>query len=162
MKNNPHLGDEPIDIEDLVNIGQTFGPYVLIIIFYIHANVFSWFASWTQISHWKWLPLSVAWTGLLAIYLECLSCRCPYFMTRELQKTVDIVFAPYNYLIDPWFRKGLGVEWKNSILIFDEAHNLVRRNTQILDLESSHVKLLRLSRLIFECFRFTFLLIHSG
>ncbi|XP_024958342.2 regulator of telomere elongation helicase 1 homolog isoform X6 [Citrus sinensis] len=45
-------------------------------------------------------------------------------MTRELQKTVDIVFAPYNYLIDPWFRKGLGVEWKNSILIFDEAHNL--------------------------------------
>ncbi|KAH9666133.1 Regulator of telomere elongation helicase 1-like [Citrus sinensis] len=75
MKNNPHLGDEPIDIEDLVNIGQTFGP-------------------------------------------------CPYFMTRELQKTVDIVFAPYNYLIDPWFRKGLGVEWKNSILIFDEAHNL--------------------------------------
>lgn len=83
-------------------------------------------------------------------------------MTRELQKTVDIVFAPYNYLIDPWFRKGLGVEWKNSILIFDEAHNLVRRNTQILDLESSHVKLLRLSRLIFECFHFTFLLIHSG
>lgn len=45
MKNNPHLGDEPIDIEDLVNIGRTFGPYVLIIIFDIHANVFSWFAS---------------------------------------------------------------------------------------------------------------------
>lgn len=57
-------------------------------------------------------------------------------MTRELHKVVDIVFAPYNYLIDPWFRKRLGVEWKNSILIFDEAHNLVRIKVQILDLEN--------------------------
>ncbi|KAG7014089.1 Regulator of telomere elongation helicase 1, partial [Cucurbita argyrosperma subsp. argyrosperma] len=26
VKDNPHLGDEPIDIEDLVNIGKSFGP----------------------------------------------------------------------------------------------------------------------------------------
>lgn len=26
MKKNPHLGDEPIDIEDLVNVGRRFGP----------------------------------------------------------------------------------------------------------------------------------------
>lgn len=26
LKSNPHLGDEPIDIEDLVNTGKKLGP----------------------------------------------------------------------------------------------------------------------------------------
>ncbi|XP_020235482.1 regulator of telomere elongation helicase 1 homolog [Cajanus cajan] len=75
LKNNPHLGEEPVDIEDLVNIGRRFGP-------------------------------------------------CPYYLSKELHKVVDIVFAPYNYLIDRGYRKSLQVSWSNSILIFDEAHNL--------------------------------------
>ncbi|XP_062089395.1 regulator of telomere elongation helicase 1 homolog isoform X2 [Humulus lupulus] len=75
MKSNPHLGDEPIDIEDLVNIGKSFGP-------------------------------------------------CPYYMSREIHKVVDILFAPYNYLIDRGYRKSLTINWQNSVLIFDEAHNL--------------------------------------
>jgi len=28
LKQNPNLGEEPVDIEDLVNIGKTSGPYV--------------------------------------------------------------------------------------------------------------------------------------
>ncbi|XP_060205661.1 regulator of telomere elongation helicase 1 homolog isoform X2 [Lycium barbarum] len=75
MKINPSLGEEPIDIEDLVNIGRSSGP-------------------------------------------------CPYYLSRELHKTVDILFAPYNYLIDRGYRKSLNIQWTNSILIFDEAHNL--------------------------------------
>ncbi|KAL6972803.1 Regulator of telomere elongation helicase 1 [Sarracenia purpurea var. burkii] len=75
MKENPSLGDEPIDIEELVNIGKSCGP-------------------------------------------------CPYYMSRELHKVADIVFAPYNYLIDRGFRKSLSIKWNNSVLIFDEAHNL--------------------------------------
>ncbi|GAV72683.1 DEAD_2 domain-containing protein/Helicase_C_2 domain-containing protein [Cephalotus follicularis] len=75
VKHNPHLGDEPIDIEDLVNIGRRSGP-------------------------------------------------CPYYISRELHKVVDILFAPYNYLIDRGNRKSLTIDWDNSILIFDEAHNL--------------------------------------
>ncbi|KAK8503390.1 hypothetical protein V6N12_034785 [Hibiscus sabdariffa] len=75
MKSNPHIGDEPIDIEDLVNIGRKNGP-------------------------------------------------CPYYVSRELHKAVDILFAPYNYLIDREYRKSLSIEWNKSILIFDEAHNL--------------------------------------
>ncbi|CAL1377958.1 unnamed protein product [Linum trigynum] len=75
VKQNPHLGDEPVDIEDLVKIGQQFGP-------------------------------------------------CPYYISRELSKVVDILFAPYNYLIDPSYRKSLGIDWDSSVLIFDEAHNL--------------------------------------
>ncbi|XP_052182750.1 regulator of telomere elongation helicase 1 homolog isoform X2 [Diospyros lotus] len=75
MKENPDLGDEPIDIEDLVNIGKSCGP-------------------------------------------------CPYYVSKELQKVADILFAPYNYLIDRGYRKYLSIRWDNSILIFDEAHNL--------------------------------------
>ncbi|KAK4479625.1 hypothetical protein RD792_015151 [Penstemon davidsonii] len=72
---NPGLGDDPIDIEDLVNIGKSSGP-------------------------------------------------CPYYLSREIHKDVDILFAPYNYLIDRGNRKSLKIDWNRSILIFDEAHNL--------------------------------------
>ncbi|XP_002528200.3 regulator of telomere elongation helicase 1 homolog isoform X1 [Ricinus communis] len=75
VRKNPHLGDEPVDIEDLVKMGRRFGP-------------------------------------------------CPYYVSRELHKVVDILFAPYNYLIDRSYRKSLKIDWDKSILIFDEAHNL--------------------------------------
>ncbi|GAA0165600.1 DNA helicase [Lithospermum erythrorhizon] len=75
LKSTPHFGEEPIDIEDLMNIGKSRGP-------------------------------------------------CPYYLSRDLHKVSDIIFAPYNYLIDRSYRKTLTIEWDNSILIFDEAHNL--------------------------------------
>ena len=49
---------------------------------------------------------------------------CPYYLSRELGHTADLVLVPYNYVLDPRLRKGLGVAWKNSVMIFDEAHNL--------------------------------------
>ncbi|XP_062214146.1 regulator of telomere elongation helicase 1 homolog isoform X2 [Phragmites australis] len=50
---------------------------------------------------------------------------CPYYISRELSKSVDILFAPYNYLIESGNRRSLiGVPWDNAVLIFDEAHNL--------------------------------------
>lgn len=62
---------------------------------------------------------NMTWTHFWFFY------RCPYYVSRELHKAVDILFAPYNYLIDRGYRKSLNIEWTNSILIFDEAHNLV-------------------------------------
>lgn len=32
---------------------------------------------------------------------------CPYYMSKNLTSTVDIIFMPYNYLLDPSLRKGL-------------------------------------------------------
>jgi regulator of telomere elongation helicase 1 len=49
---------------------------------------------------------------------------CPFYMTRDQQQKADIVFLPYNYLIDPIARKAQNIELKNAIIIFDEAHNL--------------------------------------
>ncbi|XP_077991647.1 regulator of telomere elongation helicase 1-like [Glandiceps talaboti] len=49
---------------------------------------------------------------------------CPYYMARELKTTADIIFMPYNYLLDPKSRKTHGVELRGNILVFDEAHNV--------------------------------------
>ncbi|DBB06555.1 TPA: Regulator of telomere elongation helicase 1 [Trebouxia sp. C0004] len=73
---HPDMNGEPLDIEDLVKLGQLSGP-------------------------------------------------CPYLLSKEMASTADIVFMPYNYLIDAKNRMGLGkICWENAILIFDEAHNL--------------------------------------
>ena len=73
---HPDVNGEPLDIEDLVKLGQLSGP-------------------------------------------------CPYLLSKEMASTADIVFMPYNYLIDAKNRMGLGkICWENAILIFDEAHNL--------------------------------------
>lgn len=55
---------------------------------------------------------------------------CPYYASREgLQGTrtvpkSDIVLAPYNYLLSPFIRDSLKIDLSNTILIFDEAHNI--------------------------------------
>ncbi|GMH37031.1 hypothetical protein BSKO_04904 [Bryopsis sp. KO-2023] len=49
---------------------------------------------------------------------------CPYFLTREIAKFSDIVFLPYNYLIDKRQRERLPIDLNGSIVIFDEAHNV--------------------------------------
>lgn len=49
---------------------------------------------------------------------------CPYFLSREMANTSDLIFLPYNYLIDPKTRSGLDISWDNAVLIFDEAHNI--------------------------------------
>ncbi|XP_020105851.1 regulator of telomere elongation helicase 1 isoform X2 [Ananas comosus] len=93
VKKHHGLGNEPFDIEDLVNIGRTKGP-------------------------------------------------CPYYVSRELHKTADILFAPYNYLIDPGNRRSLtGIPWSNAVLIFDEAHNLesICADAASFDLPSSYL-----------------------
>ncbi|KAF2884481.1 hypothetical protein ILUMI_21698 [Ignelater luminosus] len=51
---------------------------------------------------------------------------CPYYMSKELKEEADVVFMPYNYLIDPRVRNTIGVELINCIVILDEAHNIER------------------------------------
>ncbi|XP_043286504.1 Fanconi anemia group J protein homolog [Venturia canescens] len=49
---------------------------------------------------------------------------CPYFAARSLMAEADIVFCPYNYIIDPVIRENMQIDLKGSIVILDEAHNI--------------------------------------
>lgn len=48
---------------------------------------------------------------------------CPYFASKDRVPGADIIFMPYNYLIDEKIRENFEVNYKNSVIIFDEAHN---------------------------------------
>eukprot|EP00035_Acanthoeca_spectabilis_P017391 m.362541 g.362541 ORF g.362541 m.362541 type:complete len:1056 (-) comp16651_c0_seq2:2355-5522(-) len=49
---------------------------------------------------------------------------CPYYAAKDMLNSADIVFAPYNYLIDPHIRKAMLLDVTDSVIIIDEAHNI--------------------------------------
>ncbi|KRZ59426.1 Fanconi anemia group J -like protein [Trichinella nativa] len=50
---------------------------------------------------------------------------CPYFACIDiLARDAQLIFCPYNYLIDPMIRNTLQISLKGQIIIFDEAHNM--------------------------------------
>ncbi|XP_068124843.1 Fanconi anemia group J protein isoform X2 [Hyperolius riggenbachi] len=49
---------------------------------------------------------------------------CAYYAARELMKDADIVFCPYNYLLDSQIRESMEILLKDQVVILDEAHNI--------------------------------------
>nr|XP_021528107.1 regulator of telomere elongation helicase 1 [Aotus nancymaae] len=49
---------------------------------------------------------------------------CPYYLSRNLKQQADIIFMPYNYLLDAKSRRAHSVDLKGTVVIFDEAHNV--------------------------------------
>lgn len=49
---------------------------------------------------------------------------CPYYLSRALAKGADLVFCPYNYVLDPRIRNAMELQVKNAIIVLDEAHNV--------------------------------------
>lgn len=42
----------------------------------------------------------------------------------DVADDAEMVFCPYNYLLDPVVRSAMNITVENAILIFDEAHNI--------------------------------------
>lgn len=49
---------------------------------------------------------------------------CPYYQQNDRVKEADIIFMPYNYLLDSSMRKNFNIDLGRSIIIIDEAHNV--------------------------------------
>ncbi|TKS77856.1 Regulator of telomere elongation helicase 1 [Collichthys lucidus] len=49
---------------------------------------------------------------------------CPYYLSRSLKQQANVIFMPYNYLLDPKSRRAHNIELKGAVVIFDEAHNV--------------------------------------
>ncbi|KAJ2004568.1 hypothetical protein H4R26_002441 [Coemansia thaxteri] len=49
---------------------------------------------------------------------------CPYYASRELSDLADLVFCPYNYILDPGVREAANIRLEGSVVILDEAHNV--------------------------------------
>jgi len=49
---------------------------------------------------------------------------CPYYMSRALEKHAELVFCPYNYILDPGIRDTLKINLENTVVVLDEAHNV--------------------------------------
>ncbi|KAL6120230.1 rtel1 [Pungitius sinensis] len=49
---------------------------------------------------------------------------CPYYLSRSLKQQADVIFMPYNYLLDPKSRRAHNIELNGAVIIFDEAHNV--------------------------------------
>lgn len=49
---------------------------------------------------------------------------CPYYVSRALKTHADLIFAPYNYILDPAIRKSMQLSLDDAIVVLDEAHNV--------------------------------------
>ncbi|XP_044206767.1 regulator of telomere elongation helicase 1 isoform X2 [Thunnus albacares] len=49
---------------------------------------------------------------------------CPYYLSRSMKTQADVIFMPYNYLLDPKSRRAHNIELNGAVVIFDEAHNV--------------------------------------
>ncbi|KAG9510359.1 Regulator of telomere elongation helicase 1-like protein, partial [Fragariocoptes setiger] len=87
---------------------------------------------------------------------------CPYYASRRFaEKKASIVFTPYNYVLDPALRKIQSVKLDNSVIIFDEAHNIENILEECVsgDLRKSHLKAIQncvsyLPKKINDCLNF--------
>ncbi|VVC45636.1 Hypothetical protein CINCED_3A003007 [Cinara cedri] len=62
---------------------------------------------------------------------------CPYYGSRELQKDVDVLFTPYNYIIDPRTRKAQDIQFSEDVIILDEGHNVEKMCEESCSVEIS-------------------------
>ncbi|GAQ88396.1 Helicase [Klebsormidium nitens] len=56
---------------------------------------------------------------------------CPYYGARKVLPTADLVALPYQSILHKPTRESLGISLKDSVVIVDEAHNLVDAVTAI-------------------------------
>lgn len=49
---------------------------------------------------------------------------CPFYQQRKLLPKADLIFLPYNYLLNNRIKTATKIELTDNIIIIDEAHNI--------------------------------------
>ena len=66
---------------------------------------------------------------------------CPYYSSKRAVRNAEVICVPYNMLIQQELRDSLGISLKNSVILFDEAHNLVDIINQVRYISTNHIYL---------------------
>ncbi|KAG6402395.1 hypothetical protein SASPL_134588 [Salvia splendens] len=66
---------------------------------------------------------------------------CSYFASRAMVEEAELIFCPYDYIINPAIREGHKINLPGSVIILDEAHNIddVARECGSIDLEEEYL-----------------------
>jgi chromosome transmission fidelity protein 1 len=56
---------------------------------------------------------------------------CPYFSLRDALPNADLVIMPYQSLLNQETRRQIGVDIENTVVVFDEAHNVFEAVNQM-------------------------------
>jgi regulator of telomere elongation helicase 1 len=49
---------------------------------------------------------------------------CPFYLNKDRSATADLILMSYNYMLYESMRPNNNLNFENSIIIFDEAHNV--------------------------------------
>jgi chromosome transmission fidelity protein 1 len=59
---------------------------------------------------------------------------CPYYESRKVIPSAEIVSLPYQLLLQKSSRKALNIDLKDSVVIIDEAHNILETMSSLYSL----------------------------
>eukprot|EP01114_Cavostelium_apophysatum_P012798 TRINITY_DN2954_c0_g2_i1.p1 TRINITY_DN2954_c0_g2~~TRINITY_DN2954_c0_g2_i1.p1 ORF type:complete len:866 (+),score=174.26 TRINITY_DN2954_c0_g2_i1:149-2746(+) len=67
---------------------------------------------------------------------------CPYFASHLIAADAELIFCPYNYLLDPTVRDAMHINVENAVVIIDEAHNIedVARTSASFDFDLKNLE----------------------
>lgn len=70
---------------------------------------------------------------------------CPYYATREIANNgwAEIIALPYQLLLQKEARDALGINLTNSVVVIDEAHNLLDTISSLYSLELTYSQISR-------------------
>lgn len=90
----------------------------------------------------SWEPLDIEELTSIAKKGESCGNFCPYYHQANRITSADIIFMPYNYLLDANIRSNFKFDLNKSIIIIDEAHNVAQSAEQIHSFEISEKQLI--------------------
>lgn len=69
---------------------------------------------------------------------------CGYYALKNAIDCADVLFLPYSSLVNKDMRSKIGINIKNSIIVFDEGHNLMDfiKNSESVEIFFNEVELL--------------------